>query len=39
MAFAIAALRAQGETLLRNSGCVAISFPGFFELLETIADR
>ncbi len=39
MAFAIAALRAQGETLIRNSGCVAISFPAFFELLEKLVER
>src|SRR5271166_917974 len=39
MAFAIAALRAQGETLIRNSECVAISYPSFFEDLERVAER
>ena len=39
MAFAIAALRAQGETLIRNSECVAISYPSFFEDLERVVER
>ncbi|MGC1105663.1 MAG: 3-phosphoshikimate 1-carboxyvinyltransferase [Candidatus Acidiferrales bacterium] len=34
MAFAIAALGAEGETIIRDPHCVAISFPNFFELLE-----
>ncbi|MFZ0640665.1 MAG: 3-phosphoshikimate 1-carboxyvinyltransferase [Candidatus Acidiferrales bacterium] len=34
MAFAIAALGAEGETVIRDPHCVAISFPNFFELLE-----
>lgn len=36
MAFAVAALIAEGETLIQNSECVDISFPGFFELLASI---
>jgi 3-phosphoshikimate 1-carboxyvinyltransferase len=36
MAFAIAALGAEGETVIRDPHCVAISFPGFFELLEKL---
>jgi 3-phosphoshikimate 1-carboxyvinyltransferase len=36
MAFAIAALGAEGETVIRDPGCVAISFPRFFELLESL---
>ena len=36
MAFAIAALGAEGETVIRDPGCVAISFPRFFELLENL---
>jgi 3-phosphoshikimate 1-carboxyvinyltransferase len=36
MAFSIAALGAEGETTIRDSGCVAISFPGFFELLDSL---
>jgi 3-phosphoshikimate 1-carboxyvinyltransferase len=39
MAFAIAALRAQGETLIRNSECVAISYPSFFADLEGLLER
>ncbi len=39
MAFAIAALRAEGETVIRNSDCVAISYPGFFEDLERLVER
>ena len=34
MAFAIAALGAQGRSIIRDSDCVAISYPGFFEILE-----
>jgi 3-phosphoshikimate 1-carboxyvinyltransferase len=39
MAFAIAALRAEGETLIHNSECVGISYPGFFADLERLLDR
>ena len=39
MAFAVAALRAEGETLIQNSECVAISYPGFFEDLEKLLER
>jgi len=39
MAFAIAALRAEGETRIRDSGCVAISYPNFFEDLEKVVER
>jgi 3-phosphoshikimate 1-carboxyvinyltransferase len=38
MAFAIAALRAEGETAIRNSECVAISYPGFFGDLEGLLE-
>jgi 3-phosphoshikimate 1-carboxyvinyltransferase len=34
MAFSIAALGAEGETVIRDADCVKISFPEFFELLE-----
>ncbi len=37
MAFAIAGLFARGETVIRNSECVDVSFPGFFETLGSIA--
>jgi 3-phosphoshikimate 1-carboxyvinyltransferase len=33
MAFAVAGLVAQGDTLIKNSGCVDISFPDFFATL------
>lgn len=39
MAFAIAALRAEGETVIRNADCVAISYPAFFEDLEKLVER
>jgi 3-phosphoshikimate 1-carboxyvinyltransferase len=39
MAFSIAALRAQGETLIRGSECAAISYPVFFATLEGLVDR
>jgi len=39
MAFAIAALRADGETLIRNSDAAVISYPEFFDTLQSIAQR
>ena len=39
MAFAIAALRAEGETVIQNSECVGISYPGFFSDLERVLER
>ncbi len=39
MAFAVAALRADGETLIHNADCVAISYPAFFEDLEKLVER
>jgi len=39
MAFAVAALRAQGETLIRGAEAAAISYPAFFETLEQLAVR
>ena len=38
MAFAVAGLAAEGTTLIRDSGCVDISFPGFFQTLERVID-
>jgi 3-phosphoshikimate 1-carboxyvinyltransferase len=38
MAFSIAALRAQGETLIHGSECAAISYPAFFSTLEGLLD-
>jgi 3-phosphoshikimate 1-carboxyvinyltransferase len=39
MAFAIAALRADGETVIRDADCVAISYPGFFADLDKLVER
>lgn len=37
MAFAIAALVAEGATTIKDSSCVDISFPDFFETLQRVA--
>ncbi len=39
MAFAVAAHRAEGETLIRGAESAAISFPEFFDLLDSVAQR
>ncbi len=39
MAFAVAGLRAQGETLIRGAESAAISYPAFFQALEEITSR
>ena len=39
MAFAVAALRAEGETLIHRADAAVISFPAFFETLESLAQR
>jgi len=39
MAFAVAALLADGETEIAGAECVAISFPEFFNLLDSLARR
>jgi 3-phosphoshikimate 1-carboxyvinyltransferase len=39
MAFAIAALRAQGETLIHGSDCAAISYPEFFSVLGGLVEH
>jgi 3-phosphoshikimate 1-carboxyvinyltransferase len=39
MAFSVAALRAEGDTLIQGAESAAISFPEFFDLLDQIADR
>lgn len=36
MSFAIAALFADGETEIRGSDCVQISYPGFYEYLQSL---
>lgn len=39
MAFAVAALRAEGETRIRRADAAVISYPGFFASLEELARR
>jgi 3-phosphoshikimate 1-carboxyvinyltransferase len=39
MAFSIAALGASGPSVIRDAGCVAISYPEFFSLLDRIVER
>jgi 3-phosphoshikimate 1-carboxyvinyltransferase len=39
MAFAVAALRAEGDSLIRNPECVAISYPSFFDDLERMIEH
>jgi 3-phosphoshikimate 1-carboxyvinyltransferase len=39
MAFAVAGLRAKGETLIRGAESAAISYPAFFQVLEQITER
>lgn len=39
MAFAVAALGAEGNTVIRGSDCVGVSYPDFFEVLERAAVR
>ena len=39
MAFAVAALLAEGETEITEADCVGVSFPEFFELLESVVER
>ncbi|MDX6383773.1 MAG: 3-phosphoshikimate 1-carboxyvinyltransferase, partial [Blastocatellia bacterium] len=39
MAFTVAALLAEGETEINESECVAVSFPEFFDLIESVIER
>ncbi len=39
MAFAIAALGAEGNTTIKDAECAAVSFPGFFEMLDHVIER
>ncbi len=39
MAFSVAALRAQGDTLIQGAEAAAISFPEFFDLFDLVAVR
>lgn len=38
MAFAIAGLAADGETIIRDSQCVDVSYPAFFETVNTLSN-
>lgn len=39
MAFAVAALRAEGETVIYGAESAKISFPEFFQMLESVVER
>jgi 3-phosphoshikimate 1-carboxyvinyltransferase len=39
LAFAVAGLAAQGNTVIRDAGCAAVSFPTFFSELNHLAER
>jgi 3-phosphoshikimate 1-carboxyvinyltransferase len=39
MAFTVAALIAEGDSEIDDADCVAVSFPGFFDLLESVVQR
>ncbi len=39
MAFAVAGLAADGETVIRNADCAGVSYPAFFEDLNRLAER
>ena len=39
MAFAIAGLMSKSGVTIEDAGCVDVSFPGFFELLEGLVER
>jgi 3-phosphoshikimate 1-carboxyvinyltransferase len=39
MTFAVAALAANGTTVIRDADCAAVSYPAFYEDLERVAER
>jgi 3-phosphoshikimate 1-carboxyvinyltransferase len=39
MAFSVAGLRAEGDTMIHGAESAAISFPEFFDLLDKVAER
>ncbi len=39
MAFAVAALGAEGDTVIRDAECAAVSYPDFFATLERLVER
>lgn len=38
MAFSVAALRAEGETVIKDANCVAVSYPMFYEHLQKLIE-
>jgi 3-phosphoshikimate 1-carboxyvinyltransferase len=39
MAFAVAALGAEGETVIHGAECAGVSYPEFFTTLERLVER
>ena len=39
MAFAVAALGARGDSVIRDSDCAAVSYPEFFSTLDRLTER
>lgn len=39
MAMAVAGLVARGKTVVKNAECVAVSFPGFFDALNSLREK
>jgi 3-phosphoshikimate 1-carboxyvinyltransferase len=39
MAFAVAALGAEGDTVIRDAECAAVSYPDFFTTLDRLVER
>ena len=39
MAFSVAALLAEGESEIKDAECVGVSFPEFFDLLDSVTER
>jgi len=39
MAFAVAGLAAEGDTVILDADCSGVSFPGFFKELNRLAER
>ena len=39
MALTVAALAARGETIIHNSECVAVTYPDFFETIDSITEK
>ena len=39
MAFAVAALMAEGESQIQGAECIGVSFPEFFTLLDSVTER